>query len=274
MISSTTIFILVLDILLGIAVPVALAIWLVKKYHCRVTTILIGAGVFFLFALVLESLVHYVVLSNTEIQSKIWCYALYGGLMAGLFEETGRFVAMKFLLKKDNNHMALAYGVGHGGFEMIMVFAMGMVSNLVLALMSNAGTIDAIFKEIPADTDAAVMAQIEAANAQLNAIIAQLQTESPTYFLLGLWERVSAMVLQISLSVLVFIAVRKGGRWIWLFPAAILLHALVDIIAVLLYGAVSTVVVEVIIMCLAIAVGAMAVMLYRRTSEKTVLVGE
>ena len=37
--------------LVGIAVPVVLAIWLVKKHKASWKTILVGAGVFVLFAL-------------------------------------------------------------------------------------------------------------------------------------------------------------------------------------------------------------------------------
>ena len=39
---------------IGIAVPILLSWWMVKKYNVKVRTILIGAGVFVLFALVLE----------------------------------------------------------------------------------------------------------------------------------------------------------------------------------------------------------------------------
>ncbi len=48
--------------LLGIAVPVCLAVYLVRKHRARLTTILIGAGTFVLFALVLESIMHQLVL--------------------------------------------------------------------------------------------------------------------------------------------------------------------------------------------------------------------
>ena len=40
--------------LLGIAVPVCLSIYLVRRFHAKLSTILLGAGTFFLFALVLE----------------------------------------------------------------------------------------------------------------------------------------------------------------------------------------------------------------------------
>jgi uncharacterized membrane protein YhfC len=51
-------------------------------------------------------------------------------------------------------------------------------------------------------------------------------------FLVGGIERIFAIGVQISLSVLVFYAV-FGARKRWLYPAAILLHALVDLPAML-----------------------------------------
>ena len=51
---------------------------------------------------------------------------------------------------------------------------------------------------------------------------------------------------------------RKGGRFIWLYPVAILLHALVDGIAVMMSGQVSNVVIEIVIMSMAIAIASLA----------------
>jgi uncharacterized membrane protein YhfC len=52
--------------------------------------------------------------------SHTWLYAVLGALLAGLFEETGRFIAFKFLLKKRTDRKtAISYGIGHGGFEAI-----------------------------------------------------------------------------------------------------------------------------------------------------------
>jgi len=247
---------MVLNFLVGIAAPMLLAVWLVRKYHCKIETILIGAGTFFLFALVLESLVHMVVLKNVPaIQQNTLYYALYGGLMAGLFEETGRFVSMKFLLKKDNNHTALAYGLGHGGMEVIMLFAMSMFSMALVAIMSNMGKLDLLLAKSPDDP---------AAIAQLNAMVESMQTLKPASYFIGLWERCSAMVLHISLSVLVFTAVRKGGRFIWLYPVAILLHALVDGIAVMMSGNVNNVVIEVVVMCMAVAFAGLAYIINKK----------
>ena len=81
---------------------------------------------------------------------------------------------------------------------------------------------------------------------------------------IGFWERISALVLQLGLSMLVWTAVRRGGKWLWLFPAAILLHALVDGVVVVLSKSVGMVSVEVVICAIAIAVGAMGWMLGKK----------
>ena len=241
-----------LDAIMGVAVPVALSWWLVKKYKVKLSTILIGAATFIVFALLLEPILHQIVLMGPygeTIQNNTLYYALYGGLAAGLFEETGRFLAMKFLMKKEPSTAmpAVAYGIGHGGAEMLIVFGIGMVVTLVMALMINTGQANAIAAQAPAE-----------AQEQLQAQLTQIQSASTTTYILGLWERFSAIILQISLSVLVWTAVRKGGKWLWLFPAAILLHALVDGVVVILQKSVSLVLLEAIIMVTALCIAALA----------------
>lgn len=247
-----------LNAVLGIAVPVVLAWWLVKKYKVNIRTILIGAAVFILFALVLETILHQIVLKGPygeTITGNIWYYALYGGLAAGIFEETGRFLAMKFLLKKEpaEARTAVAYGAGHGGVEMLIIFGLTMISNLAIAAMINGGQADMLIGSAPAE-----------ARAQVEAQFASLETTSAGTYLMGLWERISALILQIGLSIIVWTAVRKGGKWLWLFPAAILLHFLVDGMAVILSKSVSDWALEVIVFCFAIAVGAIGFMLARK----------
>lgn len=233
--------------LLGIVIPFALAWWMVKKYHVRPLTILVGAGVFIVFALGLESVVHQVVLKGSHgstILGNTWYYALYGGLMAGLFEETGRFLAMKYLLRREPSEAktAVGYGVGHGGVEMLVLYGITLISYVVMSLLINAGQADTLLSGVPAEGQEQVQAQLD-----------QLQTAGAGSYLLGLWERASALLLQLGLSLMVWTAVRKGGKWLWLFPAAILLHFLVDACAVVLAKYASTPVVETVVSALAIA---------------------
>lgn len=235
---------------LGIAVPVCLAVYLVRKHRAKLSSILIGAGTFLLFALVLESILHQLVLKGphgSDILGNTLLYALYGGLAAGVFEETGRFLSMKFLMKKEPSKPlpGIAYGVGHGGAEMLIIFGITMINNLVISALINSGQADAIFAKVP-----------EEAAGQLQAQLDQLQTLGAGTLLIGLWERFSALILHLGLSMLVWVAVRKGGKWLWLFPAAIVLHAIVDAGAVLLQKSVGMVPLELIVMAEALAVAA------------------
>ena len=216
---------MVVDIIFGIAVPVLLAWWMVKKYKVKFSTILIGAATFIVFALVLESLVHNIVLKgphgDTILNTPIY-YALYGGLMAG-------------------------------GAEMLLLFGLGSISTLVMAIMLNSGQTDALLAQTPASAHEQLQAQFDKI----------CTTQAPTY-LLGIWERISALILQISLSVLVWTAVRKGGRWMWLLPATILIHAFVDGMLVFLQKSVSIFALETICFVEALVIACFALFIAKK----------
>ena len=188
----------------------------------------------------------------------VWAFALYGGLMAGLFEETGRFVAMKWLLRKEpgSTLTGAGYGIGHGGMEMLMLFGVSMIANLVLSAIINSGQEAVLLGSAPAESAEQVKAQL-----------AGLETLTPGTIVIGLWERLSALIAQLGLSLLVWSAVRRGGKWLWLYPAAIMLHALIDAIAVVLSKSVGHVYVEIVICAIAIAIGAMGWMLAKRNPD-------
>lgn len=259
MVTVSSIVMLSVNAFLGVAVPVCLALFLVRRYHAKASTILIGAGTFIVFALVLEAILHQVVLKGPHgaaiMGNTLW-YALYGGLAAGLFEETGRFLAMTFLMKKEpaTRIPALAYGVGHGGIEMILVFGLTMISNLLLSVLINTGHSDIIFAQASAEAAAQVQVQLD-----------QLQASSAGTWFIGLWERFSALILHLGLSLMVWTAVCKRGKWLWLFPAAIALHALVDAGAVILQQSVGLVPLEIIITAEAVAAAAIGYMVTKRS---------
>jgi len=211
------------------AIPVLLFLYFRKRKGADVPPFWIGCVVFLAFALVLESAVHRLILGSAAgavIRGSLWLYAAYGGLMAGLFEETGRLLAFCTVLKKyrDRDVDALMYGAGHGGFEAAAVLGITMLSNLAYSLLINLGGSAAVTAPLSGDQ----LAQVEAA-------FATLITTPPLHFLVGSAERVFAAALQLALSVLVWFAV-KDRRSRALFPLAILIHALVDAVTVLLAG--------------------------------------
>lgn len=192
------------------------------------------------FALILESAVHQIVLGSSvgeRILGNIWLYALYGGLMAGLFEETGRFIAFKTVLKKqDKDVNALMYGAGHGGFEAAVLLGISMISNIAIAVMINSGSTSVLTETLSGD-----------ALTQMEAALEDMTTTAPYIFLIGIIERVFAITLQIALSVIVWTAVKNKKRW-YLYPAAILIHFFVDAAAVILmHYNVPTLLIEVLV---------------------------
>lgn len=225
---TLSIVFMVITALAGIAIPVILFIIFRKKYRSDVKPFFIGCAVFILFAIILEQILHSIILPSDigiTIQSNVWIYGLYGGLMAGLFEETGRFVAFKTVLKKNNgNDMnSLMYGAGHGGIEAFVILVFSMVSNIAVSVMLNNQMTDQLL----------VGAVTEEQRQVLFDTFATLASTPPVHFLMALVERISSVAIHLSLSVLVWFAAKKGGKSIWLYPLAILLHTLVNAVAVI-----------------------------------------
>lgn len=221
-VSAASMMGMVFALLVGIVLPIVLTILVWRKTGAKVSTFFIGCAIFVTFALVLESLMHAVVLglTGTAITGNIWLYALYGGLAAALFEETGRFVAMKFFMK-DRLDMpnALMYGVGHGGIEAILILGMTSISNLATSSMINSGGLERALETM----DKTVA----------NTTLEQLSVlwTSPAYlFYLGGVERIFAIALQIALSAIVYQAIKTGKKDIWFL--AFTVHFLVDAVTV------------------------------------------
>ena len=89
---------MVISLLLSVGLPIFLCIFIYKKTKAWVPAFFIGCGIFVGFAMILEQICHAIVLTVTGsvIRDNIWLYAIYGGLAAALFEECGRWIAMKF----------------------------------------------------------------------------------------------------------------------------------------------------------------------------------
>ena len=245
---------IIFSLCISIALPVVLLIVVHKKTKARMAMAVIGAATFFLFAMVLEQILHAVVLGvgGERITGNIWIYGLYGGLAAGLFEEVGRFVAMRFAMKKQLNlPNALMYGVGHGGIEAILIVGLASVSNLVTSIMINAGTLEASLGALDQATKEATLTQLSAL----------WTTPSYQFFLSGI-ERIVAVTLHIALSVLVFQAVKLGKKFYWFLAFAI--HVGVDFATVIAANYLNLVLVEVMLAVLVVGVVALTISLCRK----------
>ena len=217
MISSAQFFAIIFSLVISVGFPLTLLIVWRKKTHAPLSDAGCGALIFLVFAMVLEQISHVLFLRpDGYVLNHTWAYVLYGAFAAGIFEETGRFVAFKVFLKKHRKQASgVLYGIGHGGMESVLLCGTTMVLYLVIAFQINgaAGDLTALPKA-------------------LQPMTASLQGMTVGTLLMSGVERMIAVCFHISLSVLVFWAVNRPGKW-WLYPAAILLHAGLDMIATL-----------------------------------------
>ena len=245
--------------ILSFVLPLGLLLYLKIKKGADLLPFFIGCAVMLLFALVLESLCHQLILMHSPVGETILgtpiLYALYGGFMAGLFEETGRFLAFKTVLKKrlDKNVNALMYGAGHGGFEAMAIAGTTMLNNIVLSVMIDLGQTDKLLTSVPS----------EMAGQMQSALDLLVSTPAATYLLGGV-ERIFAIAIHIALSVLVFAAVKEKARG-WLFPLAVFLHFFVDMVtAYLSQIKVPAILIEAAVGAMTVAVVLVAKAVWRR----------
>ncbi|CAM4172204.1 YhfC family intramembrane metalloprotease [Lederbergia lenta] len=218
MVNTLTIIAIIISLAISVGAPIVLVVIFKRKLGISIKVVLFGMLTFFFFSQVLEQLAHAYFLFGNETTEKLfknpWMYMLYGGLMAGIFEETGRFIIMKYVLKHFRRWRdGLAFGIGHGGMEAIILVGLNSVVMIIFAMMINSGNIESLL-----------------VNAQVREVLApisdQLTNSSSYFFLLGGIERLSAIAIHIGLSILVLYAIRNQ-KMIYLFYA-IIIHAIFD----------------------------------------------
>ena len=212
-------------------VPLIVAIVWVKKKKEKFTTLIVGAATFLLFAVILEKPIQNILVFpeamglsehavSRFLSARPVLWALVVGLFPGVFEETGRLVAFKSILKnRKNRETSISYGIGHGGFEAMLISGVTYITYLVYAVMINAGT----FGDMIAQVAQKAPGQEEAGY----QIAAMLAAFSAGDLLPALAGRVLAVLYHIGASILVFYACKDQKKF-WLYPLAILLHTAVD----------------------------------------------
>ena len=216
---------LIITVILMVVIPAAFFLCWRRKHKAQTTIrwLIAGAVGFILSARVLELGVHYFcILADNPVSRFIngntAAYVLYGTLMAGLFEECGRHIILKYILKKNRSREnAVLYGIGHGGIEILTVLLPGMITYLAVAVLFSAGDTENALRalNITEENAAAALPAVQAAAAFGYPMMA-----------MNVFERLLAMFVHIGLTVIVYDGVirAKKGR----LPLAILLHMLAD----------------------------------------------
>ena len=253
---------LAITVILMIAIPVLFFIcWRRKhKEQTNIGYLIAGTVGFLVSARVLEAGVHYlcIIADNPVsrfINGNTAAYVLYGIAMAGIFEECGRHIVLKYIMKKNRTpENAVLYGIGHGGIEILAVVLPLIITYLaVAALFSSGNTENALSTlKITEETAAAAIPSVQAAAAFDYAMMA-----------MNVMERLFAMLAHIAFTVIVFYGVVNRRKAFLLM--AIVLHMLMDTFPALYQrGAMPLWAVEVWAALWTAAVVSIAVMLYRK----------
>ena len=216
---------LIITVILMIALPFCFFIYWRRKHKekTNISWLVAGAAGFLVSARVLELGVHYfcILYDNPVsrfINGNTAAFVLYGITMAGVFEECGRYIVLKYIMKKNRTREnAVLYGIGHGGIEILTVLLPAMILHLAIAVLFSQGDTQAALKtlNITEETAAAALPSVQAAASFDYGMMA-----------MNVIERLFALLLHIGLTVIVYYGVINAKKAY--LPMAILLHMLMD----------------------------------------------
>lgn len=212
----------VLNFTLMIGIPLVLGVWMTRRFG--LSWGLFGWGALtFIGSQVLHIpfnqflLVPWIVdLGFPEDGTGLLIGSLLVGLSAGVFEELARYIVLRRWARGARSwRSGLLYGAGHGGAEAIIFGGLALFAFIQAVALRNAD----LAQVFGAD-------QVALAEQQLEAYWSM----SPWMAMLGAVERVSALLVQMSLALMVVLSVaRDDRRWL---AAAILWHSAVNAVAV------------------------------------------
>ena len=216
---------LIITVILMIAIPVIFFLTWRKRHkqQTKISWLIAGAVGFLVSARVLELGIHYFcILADNPVSRFIngntAAFVLYGITMAGVFEECGRCVILKYVMKKNRTREnAILYGIGHGGIEILAVILPAMITYLAVAVLFSRGDTENALRalNITEETAAAALPSVQAAAAFNYGAMA-----------MNVIERLFALLFHIGLTVIVYYGVINAKKAC--LPMAILLHMLMD----------------------------------------------
>ena len=219
-----TIFLFTTAVLLMILLPLGLAIWLRRRFAVPWLLFCVGMLTF------VGSQTYHIPLNNWlgnlgligEISAEapdLWRTAVILGLSAGLSETIARVLGFWFLFRRrlaDRFEDGVLVGLGHGGIEAMIiggVFTAGSLSSLWA------------IRDVDLMTLGMTAAELTAVTEQLT-----LLQQSPWLVFATVLERVIALTLHVSISVLVWQAFKQ--RQVWPVLLSVAWHSVLDAAAV------------------------------------------
>lgn len=214
MIETNVIIGLIFSVVICFLVPIISLIYFTIKYKKIPKSFIIGMLVFFISQVVIRIPILNYVLPNSmwfiKMSTNPYLYGIFLGLTAGIFEEVGRFIAFKYILKKNDKWIdGVSYGLGHGGIEAILITGFSCLNLLIGCIMINNGTLIN-----------------QSSNTALNTLYNQCIGLTVGGGFISGFERISAMAIHIGLSMIILYGVRNR-KIVYLF-ISILIHTLVN----------------------------------------------
>jgi uncharacterized membrane protein YhfC len=195
---------LLFDTLICFGIPIAGVLILSKKVGKALKPFLKGMVAFTVSQLILRIPIISIVLPNFTwyqlLQLNLYPYGIFLGMTAGIFEETARLIFMKLFLKNRTRlGDGLAFGLGHGGIEAMVLVGVNCIATMIMYPM---GYFDL------SDTGCMTL-------------------------LVGGFERIFAIAFHVGASLIVLYGIRTN-RILRFTALAILLHAYIDSSVVIL----------------------------------------
>lgn len=204
--------------LFAIVYPLVLA--LIAHQRLKVSWKYFGFGVIIFLLFQLVSRVPVVIILGSVLAPQLksspaflYTWIVILAITAGLFEEVGRYIGYRWLMKRDEKtwSKAVMYGIGHGGLESMVLIGGGTLLTVLNIIVLSATNLNSL----PSSQHTLIVQQFAAINAE------------PWWLsLAGAWERLWTLPIHIALSVVVLQVFRRNAIvWLWL---AVLAHSIVD----------------------------------------------
>ncbi len=206
--------------IMSVTAPVvAIAVWKIRNKKSLVPFF---AGILFylVFVRLLETIPNTIFLmmdnpASRLLKNQAVLFALYTGLAAGIFEELGRYVAFHVLAGKyQEKQTAVSYGLGHGGIECVLLLGLTNIQYYMYGQLINDGATDKLRESYQGN---------EQALASFDRLIDTVKNIHSYDCWFAGWERISFMMLQVALSILVYEAVKNGRKQFLVI--SVLVHA-------------------------------------------------
>ena len=180
----------------------------------------VGIMVFIAFSRMLEMIVTLFLLSSNPVSKAIngnvvFIYDPMRQPLPHFLRRPDVILHSRFVLTKHpNKETAVTYGIGHGGIECVLVLGVTYIQYYAYGQLINSGSMDKMlsaYKDSSQSVDA------------LNQLITNIKGVTKMTCYMADLERISAMMVQIALSILVFQAVYVAGKK-YMYWVAVALH--------------------------------------------------